>query len=63
MRFDIHDGCAEQSELSGQGAVSPKPDYHRPTMRNTKPVSEASIQIANPQHETAEGLVRSGPAD
>ena len=29
-----------------------------PTMRNTKPVSEASIQIVNPQHETAEGLVR-----
>ena len=27
-------------------------------MRNTKPVSEASIQIVNPQHETAEGLVR-----
>src|ERR1700687_2444948 len=29
-----------------------------PMMRNTKPVSEASIQIVNPQHETAEGLVR-----
>jgi hypothetical protein len=27
-------------------------------MRNTKPVSEASIQNVNPQHETAEGLVR-----
>jgi hypothetical protein len=27
-------------------------------MRNTKPVSEALIQIVNPQYETAEGLVR-----
>ena len=29
-----------------------------PMMRNTKPVSEASIQTVNLQHETAEGLVR-----
>src|SRR5664279_2460943 len=29
-----------------------------PMMRNTKPVSEASIQNVNPHHETAEGLVR-----
>jgi hypothetical protein len=29
-----------------------------PMMRNTKPVSEASIQTVNPQHETAEGVVR-----
>src|ERR1017187_9739328 len=36
----------------------PSPATTGPTMRNTKPVSEASIQIVNPQHETAEGLVR-----
>ena len=29
-----------------------------PTMRNTKPVSEAPMQTENPRHETAEGLVR-----
>jgi hypothetical protein len=29
-----------------------------PMMRNTKPVSEASIQNVNPRYETAEGVVR-----
>ena len=29
-----------------------------PMMRNTKPVTEAPIQNANPRHETAEGSVR-----
>ena|SRR5580704_1822377 len=50
--------CAEQSELSGHGAVSPKPGYHRTYDEEYEAVSEASIQIVNPQHETAEGLVR-----
>ena len=45
-----------QSSLNCPDTALSRPS--RAMMRNTKPVSEASIQNVNPRYETAEGLVR-----
>ena len=51
--------CAERPEVSGNGAVSPKPGYRRSYGEETKSVSEASVLNREiPEDETARGTVR-----